>query len=102
MRIRKKPKNPRSLNGRVITLSRFISKATDKCVPFFDQVKKGQNFEWNEKCEIAFENLKDYLVSTPILSKLVTCENLYIDLVVTDQAISVAMVREDEGTQMLI
>jgi len=29
-----------SLNGKVAALSRFISKATDKCVPFFEALKK--------------------------------------------------------------
>lgn len=39
------PKNKRklkSLNGKVAALSRFISKATDKCIPFFDALKKGK------------------------------------------------------------
>jgi len=31
-----------SLNGKVAALSRFISKATDKCIPFFDLIKKGK------------------------------------------------------------
>ena len=35
-------KELQSLNGKVAALSRFISKATDKCIPFFDSLKKGK------------------------------------------------------------
>ena len=41
-----KIKDVQSLAGKVAALSRFISKAIDKCVPFFDLIKRGkQNFE---------------------------------------------------------
>ena len=33
-----------SLNGKVAALNRFVSKATDKCLPFFRVLKK--SFEW--------------------------------------------------------
>ena len=32
-------KKVQSLNGRVTALSRFVSKATDKCLPFFKMLK---------------------------------------------------------------
>ena len=37
-----------SLNGKVATLNRFVSKAMDKCLPFFRVLKK--SFEWTEEC----------------------------------------------------
>ena len=37
-----------SLNGKVVALNRFISKATDKCLPFFRVLKK--SFEWTDEC----------------------------------------------------
>ena len=37
-----------SLNGKVATLNRFVSKATDKCLPFFRVLKK--SFEWTDEC----------------------------------------------------
>lgn len=33
-------KNVQSLAGRVAALNKFISKATDKCLPFFKTLKK--------------------------------------------------------------
>ena len=37
-----------SLNGKVVALNRFISKATDKCLPFFRVLRK--SFEWTDEC----------------------------------------------------
>ena len=37
-----------SLNGKVATLNRFVSKAMDKCLPFFRVLKK--SFKWTDKC----------------------------------------------------
>ena len=34
-----KTKEVQSLTGRVVALNRFISKATDKCLPFFESLK---------------------------------------------------------------
>ena len=50
----KKPKEVMSLTGRVAALSRFISQATDHCVPFFDMLKGSKRFEWIDKCKQAF------------------------------------------------
>lgn len=36
------------LNGRIVVLNRFVSRATDKCLPFFQMLKK--TFEWTKKC----------------------------------------------------
>ena len=37
-------KEVQSLNGKVAALNRFVSRATDKCLPFFRTLKK--SFEW--------------------------------------------------------
>ena len=37
-----------SLNGKIAAINRFISKATDKCLPFFCTLKK--LFEWTDEC----------------------------------------------------
>ena len=41
-------KEVQSLTGRVAALNKFVSKATDKCLPFFKVLKKA--FEWMDKC----------------------------------------------------
>ena len=40
------------LTGRVAALNRFVSKATDKCLPFFKVLKKA--LEWTDECQRAF------------------------------------------------
>ena len=49
-------KEVQSLNGKIAALNRFMSRATDKCLPFFCTLKR--SFEWTAKCQQAFEELK--------------------------------------------
>ena len=51
------------LIGRITALSRFVSRASDKCQPFLQVLKKA--FQWDTKCEEAFSALKTYLSSPP-------------------------------------
>ena len=41
-------KEMQSLNGKIVALNRFVSRATDKCLPFFRTLKK--SFEWTAEC----------------------------------------------------
>ena len=41
-------KEVQSLNGKIAALNGFISKATDKCLPFFCTLRK--SFEWMDEC----------------------------------------------------
>ena len=41
-------KEVQSLTGQVAALNMFVSKATDKCLPFFKVLKKA--FEWSDEC----------------------------------------------------
>ncbi|KAI5332695.1 hypothetical protein L3X38_022824 [Prunus dulcis] len=92
-------KEIRSLTGRAAALNRFLSKSTDKCRPFFKALKKGQKDKWDEECEVAFQSLKTYLTSPPLLSKPVPGEDLFVYLAVSDSAISSALIREELGAQ---
>ena len=58
-------KEVQRLTGRIAALSRFVSKASDKCQPFFQVLNKA--FQWDTHCEEAFSALKTYLSSPPIL-----------------------------------
>ena len=49
-------KEVQKLTRRIAALNRFVSKATDKCLPFFKTLK--QAFAWIDKCEAAFQELK--------------------------------------------
>ena len=56
-------KEVQRLTGRIVALSRFVSRASDKCHPFFQVLKKA--FQWDMKCEESFSALKAYLSSPP-------------------------------------
>ena len=86
-----------SLNGKVAALNRFVSKATDKCQPFFRVLKK--SFWWMDECQKAFEDLKKYLSFPPLLSLSMPREELYLYIVVSQAAVSAALVRDEGGSQ---
>ncbi|VVA40962.1 PREDICTED: Retrovirus-related Pol poly from transposon, partial [Prunus dulcis] len=92
-------KEIQSLTGRAAALNRFLSRSTDKCRPFFKALKKGHRDKWDDECEVAFQNLKTYLTSPPLLSKPIPGEDLYIYLAVSDSAVSSALIREELGAQ---
>ena len=56
-------KDVQSLNGKIAALNKFVSRATDKCLPFFHTLKR--SFEWMDECQQTFENLKVY-ISSPL------------------------------------
>ena len=89
-----------SLTRRVVALNRFVSKATDKCLPFFRVLRKA--FEWTDKCQWAFEDLKAYLTSTSLLSLSKPGEELYLYLVVSPHVVSSALIREEGKVQRSI
>ena len=90
-------KEVQSLNGKVAVLNRFVSRAMDKCFPFFRTLKK--SFEWTAKCQQAFEELKAYLSALPLLSPSQLGEELFLYLVVSSTAVSAALIREEEKVQ---
>ena len=86
-------KEVQSHNGKVVALNRFVLRITDKCLPFFCTLKK--SFEWMVECQQAFEDLKSYLSSPPLLSPSKPREELFLYLVVS----LAALVREEDRVQ---
>ena len=93
-------KEVQRLTGRIAALSRFVSRASDKCQPFFPVLKKA--FQWDTKCEEAFSALKTYLSSPPILVSPVEGELLTLYLAVSDFLTSAVLVRDKERVQHLV
>ena len=88
-----KLKEVQSLAGWVAALSRFVSQSTDKCLLFFDVLKGGKKFEWTEKCEVAFQRLKEHLGKPPLLSKPVAGKKNFFYLAVSESAVSSVLAR---------
>ena len=96
----KTTKEVQRLTGRVAALNRFMSRSTDKCLPFFKTLKKA--FEWTDECQQAFEELKRYLTEPPLLSPSKHGKELYLYLAVSPTAVSSALIREEEKQQLLV
>lgn len=93
-------KKVQSLNGRVAALNRFVSRAMDKCLPFFKLLKKA--FEWTNECQKAFEELKKHLASLPLLSPSKPREELSLYLIVSPMVVSLALILEEEWVQLSV
>ena len=91
-------KEVQKLTGRIAALNRFVSRATDKCLPFFKTLK--QAFAWIDECKEAFQDLKRYLSNPPLLSPSKEGENLYLYLAVSTTVMSAALIREEAKKQL--
>ncbi|XP_077251844.1 uncharacterized protein LOC143891079 [Tasmannia lanceolata] len=66
------------LTGMIAALGRFVSKSAERCLPFFNVVKGIKTAPWTPECQVAFEELKQYLSSPPLLTKLEPGEELLL------------------------
>ena len=55
------------LTGCMAALSRFISRLGDRGLPFFKLLWKSNKFKWNDDVSKAFQELKDFLTTPPVL-----------------------------------
>ncbi|CAL2267229.1 unnamed protein product [Prunus armeniaca] len=103
METSKTQKDIQSLTGRVAALTHFISKATDKCVPFFKALKGGKHhIAWTPECDQAFQDLKNYMSRAPLLSKSLPGEVLFLYLSVSSTAVSSVLIRKPEKAELPI
>jgi len=66
-------------------------------MPFFKVLKRA--FQWNDECEEALAKLKEYLTKPLLLSPSVMGEKLFLYLVVSNIAISSALIKKEENVQ---
>ena len=77
-------------------LSRFISRLSEKGLPFFKLLKASERFSWSEEADIAFEQLKLFLTKPPIMTVPQPDETLLIYIAATSQVVNTAIVVEHE------
>ncbi|XP_077228418.1 uncharacterized protein LOC143861380 [Tasmannia lanceolata] len=87
------------LTGMIAALGRFISKSAERCLPFFSAVKGLKTAPWTEECQTAFEELKKYLSSPPLLTKPEPGEELFLYLSICSTALAAVLVREEHLQQ---
>ena len=92
-------KEIQQLTGRLAALSRFLSRAAEKSLPFFKVLKKANEFEWTEECHETFLKLKEYLSSPPVLTRPSPSEVIIVYLAISDYAVGSVLVCEREREQ---
>nr|AFU25705.1 gag-pol precursor [Castanea mollissima] len=93
------PKEVQKLAGMFAVLNRFISRSADRCRPFYRLLHKWKDFLWTDECNLAFEDLRQYLANPLILSRPEKKEVLYAYLAVMNYAVSLVLIRNDDGVQ---
>ncbi|XP_071737645.1 uncharacterized protein [Rutidosis leptorrhynchoides] len=93
-------KEVQSLTKKLAALTRFLSKATERQLPFFKTLigcLKQKSFVWTSEAETAFQEMKKLLKTLPTLTTPVDGEILYLYVSVQNEAFdSVLVVKRDK------
>ncbi|RVW21341.1 Retrovirus-related Pol polyprotein from transposon 17.6 [Vitis vinifera] len=96
-------KEIRGFLGMLQYISRFIARLTDICEPIFRLLRKNQPTVWNDDCQIAFEKIKEYLLSPPVLVPPMPGRPLLLYLSVSDMALGCMLAQlDDSGKERVI
>nr|AAR87147.1 putative polyprotein [Oryza sativa Japonica Group]AAT81735.1 RNase H domain containing protein [Oryza sativa Japonica Group]ABF96761.1 retrotransposon protein, putative, Ty3-gypsy subclass [Oryza sativa Japonica Group] len=92
-------KDVQKLTGCMAALSRFVSRLSERGMPFFKLLKKTDNFQWGPEAQKAFEDFKKLLTTPPVLASPHLQEPLLLYVSATFQVVSTVLVveREEEG-----
>ena len=90
-------KEIRGFLGRLQYISRFIARLTDICEPIFRLLRKNQPTIWNDDCQRAFEKIKEYLLSSPVLVPPTPGRPLLLYLLVSDIALGCMLAQLDDS-----
>ena len=82
------------MTGSLAALSRFISRLALRALPFFKLMRGSSPFTWTEEAERAFQEMKQYLTSLPVLVAPDPGETLFLYLAATTEVISMVLVTE--------
>nr|GEY69388.1 reverse transcriptase domain-containing protein [Tanacetum cinerariifolium]GEY70323.1 reverse transcriptase domain-containing protein [Tanacetum cinerariifolium] len=90
-------KEVQSLNRKLASLNRFLSKSTEKSLLLFKTVKKcikKSDFHWTSEADQAFKQLKQHLSEPPLLVAPKPKEELIVYLSASHEAISAVLMTE--------
>ncbi|GJW16674.1 reverse transcriptase domain-containing protein [Tanacetum coccineum] len=90
-------KEVQSLNGKLASLNRFLSKSAEKSLPLFKTLKKfikKSDFHWTPNAEQAFKQLKQHLLELPLLVAPKPKEEQIVYLFASYGAISAVLMTE--------
>ncbi|GKA49153.1 reverse transcriptase domain-containing protein, partial [Tanacetum coccineum] len=95
-------KEVQSLNGKLASLNKFLSKSAKKSLPLFKTLRKcikKSDFHWTPEAEQAFKQLKQHLSELPLLVAPNPKEELIVYLAASYGAISAVLMTERDKVQ---
>ena len=92
-------KEVQQLTGRIAALSHFLPASARRNLPLFKSLRSKEDFYWNRPCEEALQEIKSLLAQPPILTRPEPGQPLIVYLSVTDEAVSAALIKEEDKTQ---
>ncbi|KAM1551810.1 hypothetical protein ACFX10_043895 [Malus domestica] len=87
----------KSLQGRLAFIRRFTSNLAGRCQPFSRLMKKDVPFIWDEACHNAFESIKKYLSSPPVLGAPVPGKPLILYIAAQESSVRALLAQENES-----
>ena len=76
------------------SISRFISRLGEKALPLYQLMKKTTHFEWDDKADEAFLQLKKMLTTPPVLAAPAAKEPMFLYIAATSRVVSTVIVVE--------
>ncbi|GKE30316.1 reverse transcriptase domain-containing protein [Tanacetum coccineum] len=98
-------KEVQSLNRKLASMNRFLSKSAEKSSPLFKTLKKyikKSDFYWTSEAEQAFKQLKQHLSELPLLVAPKPKEELIVYMSASHGAISVVLMTKRGTVQTLV
>jgi hypothetical protein len=80
----------------VAALNRFIPKAAERSLPFFQVLRSAKNFQWSKPQKRTFQELKDYLSNMTKLCPPEPKSPLLLYVSASSSAVSAVLVQEKE------
>ena len=80
---------------------RFVKNFSAIAAPLFNLMKKDVQFVWDDQCQSAFENLKQHLMTEPILSLPIDDGEYVLDTDASNFALGAILQQRINGEEML-
>ena len=93
-----------SLLGKINFIRRFISNLSKRILPFSPllKLKNDQEFKWGDVYHKAFEEIKEYMKSSPVLVPPQQGKPFKLYMLANSQTIGSALMQEFEGNERVI
>jgi hypothetical protein len=89
-------KDIQRLTGRLAALNRFISKSTERSLPFIKTLRGTKDFVWGPEQAAAFESLKQHLSDLATLTSLDPALPVLHYIAASHSAVSAVLVQEKD------